>query len=196
MSSAAPPATTEHKEVADEIDAEYEKLLQTDPSKGLSDEEAAARLEKFGPNELPEVRVNPYLKFLGYFLGPISYLLEIATILSAILGNWIDFGILVFVLIANAVIGFHEEAKAESALDALKNTLALKTRAWRNGKLVEVEAALLVPGDIIILRLGDIVPADARLLGIDATGEVTEGNLQIDQAALTGESLPVSKGKD
>jgi H+-transporting ATPase len=144
---------------------------------------------------LPEVKTNPWLKFLSYFGGPISYLLEIAVILSAWLGNWIDFGILVFVLIANAVIGFHEEAKAESALDALKNTLALKTRAWRNGKLVEVEASLLVPGDVIALRLGDIIPADCRLLGIGVTGEITEGTLQIDQSALTGESLPVSKGK-
>jgi H+-transporting ATPase len=116
-------------------------------------------------------------------------------ILSAWLGNWIDFGILVFVLIANAVIGFHEEAKAESALDALKDTLALKTKAYRNGTLVEVEAALLVPGDIIAIRLGDIVPADCRLLGIDVSGEETESGLQIDQSALTGESLPVHKDK-
>ncbi|KAJ3258619.1 hypothetical protein HK103_003407, partial [Boothiomyces macroporosus] len=179
----------------DDISPELELLLQTDTSKGLTDAEVESRLAQFGLNELPEIKVNPWLKFLGYFLGPISYLLELATIISAILGNWIDFGILVFVLIANAVIGFHEEAKAESALDALKNTLALKTRAWRNGKLVEVEAALLVPGDVIVLRLGDIVPADARLLGIDATGEPVEHDLQIDQSALTGESLPVSKGK-
>jgi H+-transporting ATPase len=136
------------------------------------------------------------LKFLGYFGGPISYLLELAVLLSAWLGNWIDFGILVFVLIANAVIGFHEEAKAESALEALKNTLALKTKAYRNGSLVEVEAALLVPGDIIALRLGDIVPADCRLLGIDVSGEDTESGLQIDQSALTGESLPVHKDKN
>ncbi|KAJ1330086.1 plasma-membrane proton-efflux P-type ATPase [Batrachochytrium salamandrivorans] len=122
-------------------------------------------------------------------------LLEAAALVSAILGDWVDFIILIVVLIANAVIGFHEEAKAESALDALKNTLALKCRAWRNGVLVEVDSALLVPGDVIALRLGDIVPADARLLGIGVTGAATEGTLQIDQAALTGESLPVSKGK-
>jgi H+-transporting ATPase len=139
--------------------------------------------------------VNQWLKFLGYFGGPISYLLEIACILSAWLGNWIDFGILIFVLFANAFIGFHEEAKAESALDALKDTLAQKTKAYRNGSLVEVEAALLVPGDIISVRLGDIIPADCRLLGLDVTGEETEGGLQIDQSALTGESLPISKGK-
>lgn len=102
---------------------------------------------------------------------------------------------MIFVLVANAFIGFHEEAKAESALDALKNTLALKTKAWRNGKLVEVEAALLVPGDIIAIRLGDIVPADCRLLGIDITGEPILGALQIDQSALTGESLPAMKHK-
>jgi H+-transporting ATPase len=139
--------------------------------------------------------VNPWLKFLSYFGGPISYLLEIACILSAWLGNWIDFGILIFVLFANAFIGFHEEAKAESALDALKDTLAQKTKVYRNGSLVEVEAALLVPGDIISVRLGDIIPADCRLLGLDVTGEESEGGLQIDQSALTGESLPVSKGK-
>ena len=122
--------------------------------------------------------------------------MELATILSAVLQNWIDFGILVFVLIGNAFIGFHEEAKAESALDALKNTLALKTRTFRNGKMVEVEAALLVPGDIIAIRLGDIVPADCRLLGLDVTGEENLGDMQIDQSALTGESLPVSKNKN
>ena len=140
------------------------------------------------------MKSNPWLKLLGYFLGPISYLLELATILSAILHNWVDFGILVFVLIANAWIGFHEEAKAESALDALKNTLALKTRCWRSGKLVEVAASDLVPGDVIGLRLGDIVPADCHLLGIDISGDPTQGDLQIDESALTGESLPVSKG--
>lgn len=93
------------------------------------------------------------------------------------------------------MIGYVEEAKAESALDALKQTLALKTRCWRDGHLVEVEAADLVPGDVIVLRLGDIIPADARLLGIGVTGEATEGDLQVDQSALTGESLPVSRRK-
>jgi len=98
-------------------------------------------------------------------------------------------------LFINAIIGFVEEAKAESALDALKQTLALKTRCWRNGHLVELDTAELVPGDVIVLRLGDIIPADGRLLGIGATGEATEGDLQVDQSALTGESLPLSKNK-
>ncbi|KAI8899305.1 H(+)-ATPase [Globomyces pollinis-pini] len=188
------PAKVDKQHDADAIEKELEALTSTDPSKGLTDAEVTERLARFGKNELPEVRSNPILKFLGYFTGSIAYLLEIACILSAVLGNWPDFVILLFVLVANAIIGFHEEAKAESALDALKNSLALKTRAWRNGQLVEVEASLLVPGDVIALRLGDIVPADAKLLGIGVTGEITEGALEIDQAALTGESLPVRKG--
>ncbi|KAJ3113071.1 hypothetical protein HDU96_003814 [Phlyctochytrium bullatum] len=184
-----------HVEVADEIDPELAKYLDTEPLQGLSDAQVQERLAKFGHNEIPEKRTNPILKFLSYFLGPISYLLEIATILSGVFEHWVDFGILLFVLIANACIGYFEEARAESALDALKNTLALRSRCWRNGKLVEVESVDLVPGDIIALRLGDIVPADCQLLGIGVTGEVTEGSLLIDQAALTGESLPVSKKK-
>eukprot|EP00842_Homolaphlyctis_polyrhiza_P004157 jgi/Hompol1/4742/HPOL_000499-RA len=184
-----------HIEVTEQLEPELEALLLTEPTKGLSDADVEARLEKFGRNELAEKRTSPLLKFLSYFGGAISILLEIATLISAITQDWPDFIILVFVLVTNACIGYFEEAKAENALDALKNTLALKCRAWRNGVLVEVESALLVPGDVIALRLGDIVPADCRLLGIGVQGEATEGALQIDQAALTGESLPVSKRK-
>ncbi|RKP07492.1 H(+)-ATPase, partial [Thamnocephalis sphaerospora] len=184
-----------HVEVADEIEPELEALLHTDPSKGLTSEEAARRLEEFGRNEIAEVKSNPLLKFLSYFTGAIAFLIEVAAILSGVLEHWPDFGIIVALLIVNAVIGFVEEARAESALDALKNTLALKARAWRNGELVEVDTAELVPGDVVVLRLGDIIPADCRLLGIGATGEAIEDDLQIDQSALTGESLPVHKKK-
>lgn len=185
----------EHHEHEDEISPELEALIQTDPSKGLSTSEIEERLARFGKNELPEKKKNPLWKFLGYFTGPISYLIEIACIIAGVVGDWIDFGIILALLFINAFIGFFEEAKAESALDALRQTLALKTRAWRDGKLVEIDVTDLVPGDVIVLRLGDIVPADARLLGIGVTGEATEGDLQIDQSALTGESLPVSKKK-
>ncbi|KAJ8328096.1 hypothetical protein BDV3_005395 [Batrachochytrium dendrobatidis] len=184
-----------HIEVLDPIDPEIEKLLHTVPTQGLLDTDVSARLEQFGKNELAEKKQNQLLKFLSYFGGAISVLLEIATLISAITGDWPDFIILVCVLVINACIGYFEEAKAENALDALKNTLALKCRVYRNSKLVEVESALLVPGDVIALRLGDIVPADCRLLGVGVQGEETEGLLQIDQAALTGESLPVSKSK-
>ncbi|KAJ2955683.1 hypothetical protein NQZ79_g8349 [Umbelopsis isabellina] len=184
-----------HQQHEDSISPELEAVIQTDPSKGLTTSEIEERLIRFGKNELPEKRKSPFWKFLGYFNGPISYLIEIACIIAAVVGDWIDFGIILALLFINAFIGFFEEAKAESALDALRQTLALKTRAWRDGKLVEVDVVGLVPGDIIVLRLGDIIPADARLLGIGVTGEATEGDLQIDQSALTGESLPVSKKK-
>ncbi|RUS19775.1 E1-E2 ATPase-domain-containing protein [Endogone sp. FLAS-F59071] len=197
---------TVHKSHEDEISPELEELLHTDPVKGLNQQEIAERLAKFGRNELAEVKRNALLHFLSFctyqteftcylFTGAIAYLIEIAWILSAVTQDWINFGIIGGLLLINALIGYVEEAKAESALDALKQTLALKTRCWRDGQLIEVEAAELVPGDVIVLRLGDIIPADARLLGIGVTGEATEGDLQVDQSALTGESLPVSRRK-
>ncbi|KAK5814207.1 hypothetical protein F5H01DRAFT_391004, partial [Linnemannia elongata] len=144
----------EHHEHADEISPELEALLKTDPKHGLTTAEAAERLARFGPNELAEVKRNPLLKFLGYFTGAIAYLIEIACIISAVVEDWLDFGIILGLLIVNACIGFIEESKAESALDALRQTLALKTRVWRDGHLVELDVANLVPGDIIVLRLG------------------------------------------
>ncbi|CAO3647055.1 unnamed protein product [Cunninghamella echinulata] len=170
-------------------------MIQTDPNTGLSTSEFQERLQKFGYNELPERRTNPFIKFLRYFMGPISYLIEIACIIAAVVGDWIDFGVILALLFINALIGFIEEAKAESALDALKQTLALKTRVFRDGDLVEIDVRELVPGDVFVLRIGDIVPADGRLLGLGVNGEETTAELQIDQSALTGESLPVHKNK-
>ncbi|KAG0203580.1 plasma membrane H+-ATPase, partial [Mortierella sp. GBA43] len=134
-----------HHEHVDEISPELEALLQTDPLSGLTDEEVLRRRETFGRNELAEVKRHPLLKFLGYFTGAIAYLIEIAVICSAVVGDWADFGIILALLFINAIIGFVEESKAESALDALKQTLALKTRCWRNGHLVEIDTADLVP---------------------------------------------------
>ncbi|KAF9355533.1 hypothetical protein BGX26_006439 [Mortierella sp. AD094] len=184
-----------HHEHVEEIPPELEALLHTDPLKGLTNDEVDQRRETFGRNELVEKKRHPLLKFLSYFTGAIAYLIEIAVICAAVVGDWADFGIILALLFVNATIGFVEESKAESALDALKQTLALKTRCWRNGHLVELDTSELVPGDVIVLLLGDIIPADGRLLGIGATGEATEGDLQVDQSALTGESLPLSKNK-
>ncbi|KAI8366007.1 proton ATPase [Radiomyces spectabilis] len=184
-----------HVEHEDEISPELEALLHTDPQQGLTALEVEERQAKFGLNELPERKTNPILKFLRYFTGPISYLIEIACIIAAVVGDWIDFGIILALLLINALIGYIEEAKAESALDALRQTLALKTRCFRDGRLSETDVKDLVPGDVIILRIGDIIPADARLLGLGASGEENAGDLLIDQSALTGESLPVSKKK-
>jgi H+-transporting ATPase len=152
---------------------------------GLDDAEVRRRREKYGYNELPEKRENPILKFLSYYWGPIPWMIEAAVILSAIVGHWADFDIILVLLVANAAVGFWEEYQAGNAIAALKKRLALQARARRNGAWSAVPARELVPGDYIRVRLGDIVPADARLLA----GEPVE----VDQSALTGESLPVTR---
>ncbi|KAF8939548.1 H(+)-ATPase [Dissophora ornata] len=181
--------------VNDEGGVELDDLFLTNPQTGLTQEQVAERLQTFGKNELVEVKQNQFLKFLGYFIGPIAFLIQLACIISAIVQDWFNFGIILGLLVLNAVIGYVEEARAESAVDALRHTLALKTRCWREGHLQEIDTSGLVPGDIIVLRLGDIVPADGRLLGIDASGADTEGELLVDQSSLTGESLPARKQK-
>ncbi|MEJ2654621.1 MAG: plasma-membrane proton-efflux P-type ATPase [Acidihalobacter sp.] len=160
------------------------KQLESTPQ-GLAAGDAQQRLTQFGPNALEEKKVSPLQRFLSYFWGPIPWMIEVAAVLSAAIGHWIDLIIILVLLIFNALIGFWEEHKAANALDALKNQLALKARALRNGQWGEVDAAKLVPGDVVRLRLGDIIPADAKLID----GEY----LSIDQSALTGESLPVNK---
>ncbi|MDD5640505.1 MAG: plasma-membrane proton-efflux P-type ATPase, partial [Syntrophales bacterium] len=154
-------------------------------SQGLSSEEARNRLAQFGPNALEEKKEHPLLKFLGYFWGPIPWMIEVAAILSALVEHWGDLIIIVFLLVFNAVIGFWEEHEAADALEALKEQLALKARVLRDGKWQEIEARDLVPGDVIRVRPGDIIPADIKLV----EGEY----LSVDQSALTGESLPVNK---
>jgi len=161
------------------------KTLDSSMENGLSSQEAARRLEQYGPNALEEIHVNPFLKFLSYFWGPIPWMIEIAAILSASIPHWSDFFIIVTLLIFNAIVGFWQEYKAGNAVEALKKSLALKSRVLRDGKWQEIEAKQLVPGDVIRLRLGDIIPADAKLIDGDY--------ISIDQSALTGESLPVSK---
>ncbi len=151
---------------------------------GLTHEEVAHRLEKYGHNELPEKKTNPVLQFLSYFWGPIAWMIESAAILSAIVQHWADFGIVVTLLVGNAIVGFWEEYQAGNTVSALKSRLALRAKVKRDGQWSTVEAKTLVPGDLIRLRLGDIVPADARLLEGDP--------LAIDQSSLTGESLPAS----
>ncbi|MDP8218361.1 MAG: plasma-membrane proton-efflux P-type ATPase [Candidatus Theseobacter exili] len=163
---------------------ELYKILSTSPD-GLSDEEVKQRLEQCGPNALESKEESALLKFLQFFWGPIPWMIEVAAILSIIVKHWDDFIIIAVLLIFNAVIGFAEEHKAANALAALKKGLALKARALRGGKWQEIDASELVPGDIVRLRLGDIIPADVKL--------VEGAYISIDQAALTGESLPVSK---
>jgi H+-transporting ATPase len=162
---------------------ELEKQLGSSPE-GLSQAEAQKRLTQYGPNELEEEKTNAFLKFLSYFWGPIPWMIEVAVVLSAVAQHWPDFFIILVLLLANAVVGFWEEHQAGNAIEALKATLAIRARVRRDGKWVNPAARELVPGDVIRVRLGDIVPADARLLDGDA--------IEVDQSALTGESLPVT----
>jgi H+-transporting ATPase len=162
--------------------AELTKRLETSTD-GLSQQESQNRLEKYGYNEIEEERVNPILKFLSYFKGPIPGMIIAAAILSGVLHHIPDLGVILALLFMNAAVGFREEYQAGNAVAALKKTLAIQATAKRGGSWVTVPARELVPGDIIRLRIGSIVPADAKLLEGDP--------VEVDQSALTGESLPV-----
>ena len=151
---------------------------------GLSSAEAAKRLTEYGPNEIADHKTNPLLKFLSYFWGPIPWMIEIAVVLSGAVGHWPDFFIILLLLVANGVVGYTEERQAGNAIEALKAKLAINARVKRDDAWITAPARELVPGDVIRLRLGDIVPADARLLDGD--------EIEVDQSALTGESLPAT----
>ncbi len=154
-------------------------------SNGISQQEAEKRRIQYGPNEIQEKKENPFLKFLSYFWGPIPWMIEGAVILSAVVEHWPDFFIILLLLFSNALVGFWEERQAGNAINALKAQLAIRAKVKRDGKWMDLPARELVPGDVIRVRLGDIVPADVRLL----TGDPVE----VDQSALTGESLPVER---
>ncbi|WP_284945069.1 plasma-membrane proton-efflux P-type ATPase [Acidisoma cladoniae] len=164
--------------------SEVETRLGSSPN-GLTQAEAAKRLIQYGPNEIEDKKTNVFLKFLLYFWEPIPWMIEIAVVLSGVVRHWPDFIIILLLLCANAVVGFWEEREAGNAIEALRAKLAVKARVKRDGKWLTPPAKEVVPGDIIRLRLGDIVPADARLMEGD--------EVSVDQAALTGESLPASK---
>ncbi|CBI25616.3 unnamed protein product, partial [Vitis vinifera] len=172
------------------IEEVFEQLKCT--KDGLTSEEGEHRLQIFGHNKLEEKKESKILKFLGFMWNPLSWVMECAAIMAIVLANgggkppdWQDFVGITVLLIINSTISFIEENNAGNAAAALMAGLAPKTKVLRDGKWSEQEAAILVPGDVISIKLGDIVPADARLLEGDP--------LKIDQSALTGESLPVTK---
>jgi H+-transporting ATPase len=152
---------------------------------GLSSSEAESRRGKYGFNEIAEKKVNPIVKFLAYFWGPIPWMIEVAAVLSAVLGRWDDFAIISLLLLMNGVVGFWQENKADKAIELLKKRLAPNARVRRDGKWIDLPARDLVPGDVVRVRLGEIVPADIKLFDGDF--------LQVDESALTGESMPVEK---
>ena len=164
-----------------------EDFVKTDIKKGLSSQEVEKRIKKFGLNEIPEKEEPLWHRIFRRFWGPIPWMIEIAGILSALVKKWEDFTIIIALLLINALVDFWQENKAISALKVLKQKLAKKALVLRDGKWQEIEAKYLVPGDIVKLKIGDIVPADVKLL---------EGDyISIDQSTLTGESLPVTKNK-
>jgi H+-transporting ATPase len=184
------PALPSSAQTAGEVDPARETIEQTlsrlqATRDGLSSSEARLRLGRFGPNALPRPHVSALARLLRYFWGPIPWMIEAAAILSALVRHWPDFGIILALLVFNAGVGFWQETKASNALDALNRQLALRCRALRDGSWSELDPAQLVPGDLVRVRLGDIVPADLKLIDGDF--------LSVDQSALTGESLPVER---
>ena len=158
---------------------------ETDREHGLSSAEADKRLAQYGENSLTEHHISALERLLQFFWGPIPWMIEVAAVLSAVLGHWDDLAIILLMLLINAGVGFWQEFKADNAIALLKQRLALKARVRRDGEWRDIEARLLVPGDLIAIKLGNIVPADVKL----AEGPY----LSVDQSALTGESLPVDK---
>jgi H+-transporting ATPase len=159
--------------------------LDTDLARGLTSEEAERRLAEFGPNGLEEKKVTLLERLTRYFWGPIPWMIEAAAVLSAILKDWNDFAIITLMLLINAGISYWQEAKAEDAIKVLKKQLAPIARALRDGVWASLPARNLVPGDVVALKIGDVVPADLKLVSGDY--------LSTDESALTGESLPVDK---
>ena len=157
-----------------------------DNLKGLNEKEVKERLEKFGYNEIKEKEESWMHRLFRRFWGPIPWMIEIAAILSAIAHRWEDFSVIIFMLLVNAFVDFYQESKALNAIAVLKKKLARKALVLREGEWKSIDAREIVPDDIIKVKIGDVVPADCKLLG---GGDF----LQVDQSALTGESLPVNK---
>ncbi len=155
------------------------------PDEGLSREEAAGRLERYGPNALAEQQRSVVLEFLSHFWAPIPWMIEVAVVLTALTGRWADFGIILALLLLNGVVGFWEEHQAANAIEALKERLAKQARVRRDGEWRTVPAEEMVPGDLVAVARGDVIPAD---------GWIVDGTAEADESALTGESLPVEKG--
>lgn len=160
------------------------KALSTS-AKGLTSSEAQSRLQRYGRNAIEAHETGRWRKLAGYFWGPLPFMIEAAALISLLRQDWSDFLVVGGLLFYNAAVGFWQDNKASNALEALKKGLAPKARVLRDGNWATVDAADLVPGDIVNILAGQIVPADLLLI----QGEY----LSVDQAALTGESLPVSK---
>jgi magnesium-transporting ATPase (P-type) len=160
--------------------------LAADPQRGLSSEEAQRRLQTYGANRLPPPKARgPLMRFLVQFNNLLIYVLLGAALVTALLGHWIDTGVILAVVLVNSVIGFVQEGKAEKALEAIRDMLSPNASVLRGARRATIPAEQLVPGDVVLLEAGDKVPADMRL--------VRAKGFQVQEAALTGESVPVEK---
>ena len=160
--------------------------MLTVSSHGLSQNEVNKRFSTYGPNRLPKVATRSALmRFLLQFHNILIYVLLCSAVITALLNHWIDSGVILAVVIANAIIGFAQEGKAEKAMDAIRQMLAPHANVIRNGERINIQGEQLVPGDIVLLEAGDKVPADLLLLSVRG--------LQIQESTLTGESIPVEK---
>jgi H+-transporting ATPase len=153
--------------------------------RGLTEAQAERRLAEFGENALIEHHIGVLERLAHFFWGPIPWMIEVAAVLSGVLQHWADLAIILAMLFINAGVGFWQEFKADNAIALLKQKLALKARVKRDGAWKDIEARLLVPGDLVLVKLGNVIPADMKLVDGDY--------LSVDQSALTGESLPVDK---
>ena len=171
-------STAEYKPIA----VEETLRLWATALDGLATSEAQHRLELFGKNEIVTKKKNPFVEFLSRFWGPMPWLLELAIVLSYVLGHYLETGIISALLVMNAGIGYFHSRSSQKSLELLKERLAVKARVLRDGKWVSQNASEIVPGDIAVVAMGDVVPADAKIVS---------GELSVDQSALTGESLPV-----
>ena len=156
---------------------------------GLTAGEAAKRLAQYGPNALrPPRRRGPIARFFDQFRNVLIYVLLVSAAVTALLAHWVDTGVILGVVVVNAIVGFLQEGKAEHAMEAIRGMLSHHATVMRDGRRMSIPAEDLVPGDIVLLGSGDRVPADLRLLDTRS--------LRTQEAALTGESLPVDKGAD
>ena len=155
-------------------------------SLGLSNEEAEQQLAKFGKNELPEKKTSKLYIFFSLLWEPMPVMIWIAIVIEAVIAKWMDMSILLGIQIANTSIAFYETTKAGDAVSALKSSLKPEATVKRDGKWKSIDASLLVPGDLVLLATGSAVPADCR---------INDGQIDVDQSALTGEALPVTMYK-
>ena len=149
---------------------------------GLTSAQAASRLGEYGPNQIAEPERHPARALLAKLSGPVPWMLEASLVLEAVLHKWVEAAIIAVLLLLNAVLAFTQEQRAQSALALLRERLTVLARVRRDGRWTQVRAEEVVPGDVLHVRMGDLVPADMRL---------TEGNVLLDQSSLTGESAPV-----